>query len=161
MVIGAQQIQSEAWAKQAIDRLKHDGLTPSPNNYAVYYYYFVGTHPSLKAAVDAVVAHHGALDQTHCDEIFVRHLGVEAEHKAINETNTVIEQEISRVLKVIDQASAGTSQFTESLDNFSGQLNAAPSLENIREAVTNIVHETRTIAKQNERLASQLSEATQ
>jgi diguanylate cyclase len=161
VVIGAQQLQSQTWFKQTADRLIRDGLTPTPNNYAVYYYYFAGTNPALKTAVDGILAHENALSQTHCDELFLRYLGIEAEQKAISHTNTVIEQEITRVLGAIDQAASGTSQFTESLDNFSGQLNSTASLEGIREAVTKIVTETRTITQQNERLATQLSEATQ
>lgn len=161
MVIGAQQLQANAWSKQTTERLVRDGLAPTPNNYAVYYYYFAGTNPGLTAAIETALAQDGVLTQQRADEIYLRHLGVEAEHRALSETNAVIEKEISKVLNVIDQASSGTSQFTESLDNFSGQLTASASLESIREAVTAIVSETRTIAKQNERLSSQLSEATQ
>jgi diguanylate cyclase len=161
VVISAQQIKAEEWAKLALDHLKKDKLAAVPNNYAVYYYYFSGTNPGLKTAIDTILAQNGALTQAHCDEIFMRYLGVEAEHQAISETNAIIEQEVSRVLKVIDQAASGTSHFTQSLDNFSGQLTNSSSLENVREAVTKIVAETKAISKQNERLAAQLSEATQ
>lgn len=161
MVIGAQQLQSQTWFKQTADRLIHDGLAPTPNNYAVYYYYFAGTNPGLKTAVEGILTQDGGLSQLQCDELFLRYLSVEAEQKAISHTNNIIEQEITRVLGVIDQAASGTNQFTESLDNFSGQLSGGTSLEGIREAVTKIVAETRSIAQQNEKLSSQLTEATQ
>ncbi len=161
MTIGVQKSQVTTWGKQAMDRLLQDGLTPTPNNYAVYYYYFAGTNPGLKATVDTVLTHENRLTQAHCDELFLRHLGVESEQKALLQTNNVIEQEISRVLKVIDQATQGTDQFNQSLTQFSGEINSSDSLEHIREAVTKIVTETRTVAQQNERLSSQLSDATQ
>ncbi len=161
MAAGAQKLQADAWSRQVIERLKRDGLAATPNNYAVYYYYYAGTNPRLKTEIDALADQNEVLTQSQCDEIFQNHLSVEVEHKILKETNVAIEEEISRVLSVIDKAASGTNQFTQSLDSFSGQLTESVSLDQIREAVTKVVTETRVISRQNEHLASQLAETTQ
>jgi len=153
--------QSDQFAIKAFERLKHDNLEPTPNNYAIYYYYFSGTNPGLKMAIDVLISHQGSLTQENCNELYTTHLGLDAEFRVLQHTNTAIETEVNRVLEVIDKASAGTSQYNESLDAFSGELEHSPSLENIRSSVTKMKDETVSIIKQNERLTIQLGAATQ
>lgn len=161
MVVGAQQIQSDTWAKQAIDRMKRDGLAPTPNNYSVFYYYFAGTNPNLKMAMDLLLSQQQTLTQEQCDALHQSHLGIDAEHKILKDTNNAIEAEITRVMEMIDNAAGNTSEFSKSLDTFSGKLTTSVSLDQVRDAVTKVVTETRTITAQNERLAAQLAQTTQ
>ncbi|HEU0117332.1 MAG TPA: diguanylate cyclase [Alphaproteobacteria bacterium] len=154
-------MQADLWAKQAFERLKHDGLAPTPNNYSVFYYYYAGTNPNLKMAVDQLMESQTNLTQEQCNMLFQSHLGIDAEHKVLKETNAAIEAEVSRVLEMIDNAASGTTEFGKQLDNFSGKLNVSNSLEQVREAVTKVVSETRTMTAQNERLAGQLAQTTQ
>ncbi|MDX2028285.1 MAG: GGDEF domain-containing protein [Alphaproteobacteria bacterium] len=161
MVKGAEQHHADKWARQAMEHLKRDGLPPTPPNYAVYYYYYSDSNPNLKMAMDMLLGQYNELNQQQCSDLYQTHLGLEAEQKILKETNAAIEAEINRVLGVIDAAASGTNQFSKTLDTFSGKLTTSSSLDQIREAVTKVVAETRAITKQNERLASQLAQTTQ
>jgi diguanylate cyclase len=141
--------------------MRRDGIQPTPENYAVYYSYYAGSNANLTMAIDLLWEQHGALTQQQCFELYTSHLGLEAEHKTLKDTSTAIETEISNVLKVIDAATSGTAQFGKTLDSFSGKLTASDSLEQIREVVTKVANETRVIAKQNERLQTQLAQTTE
>jgi diguanylate cyclase len=156
-----QHYNSDHCALKAFERLKHDGLEPTPNNYAIYYFYFSGTNPNLKMAIDILISQQGLLTQENCNELYVAHLGLDAEYRILQDTNAAIEAEITRVLDSIDKATSGTTQYHETLDAFSGELNRSVSLENIRAAVSKVASETLSIIKQNERLTTQLGAATQ
>jgi diguanylate cyclase len=156
-----QNTQSDQFAIKAFERLKHDHLEPTPNNYAIYYYYYAGTNPGLKMAVDVLIAHQGSLTQENCNELYITHLGLDAEFRVLQQTNTAIETEVNRVLEVIDRAGVHTNLYNQSLDAFSGELARTPSLENIRSSVTKMKDETVSVIKQNERLTIQLGAATQ
>jgi len=110
--------------------------------------------------MDLLWEQHGALTAQQCADLFTTHLGLEAEHKLLKEANVAIESEIKNVLKVIDQASSGTAEYGKTLDHFEGKLSGSHSLEQIREVVTKVANETRVIAKQNERLQTQLAQTT-
>ena len=84
----------DLWAKEAIDHLRQDGLSPTPDNFAVYYAYHSDTNPNLKMAMAALVEQYGKLAQTQCTDLFLAHLSLEAESKVIQTTTNSIAEEI-------------------------------------------------------------------
>ena len=161
MVIGAEYYQAEKCARQALERLLRDGLSPTPNNFAIFYFYYAESNPNLKMAIDLLLSQKEPLTQQQCDDLYQTHLGLEAEHKILKETNDTIEAEITRVLAAVDATVSGTNEYSKTLDTFSGKLAASVSVDQVREAVAKVVLETRTMVKQNERLSTQLAQATQ
>lgn len=153
--------QTEVWATQALDRLKQDGLAPIPENFAVYYGYFSGNDPNLQMAVNVLLEKFGHLSQQQCSELHQIHLGLEAEHHVLQETNQTIEAELSRMMNMLDQNIAGASKYNQSLNTFSGTLASTSSLEDLRGAVAKIAQETRVVVEQNQRLHTQLAKSTE
>lgn len=153
--------QLEKWGRLAFDHLLKDGLPPTPNNYSVFYHYYADSNPNLKMAVDLLLSQHDKLNQQQCDDLYRTHLGLEAEHKTLRDANAAIEIEIGKVLAAIDASVSDANKFNKTLDTFSGKLQTSISLEQIREAVTKVVSETRIMSQQNERLQKQLSQTTQ
>lgn len=161
MAVGGEHHQVNGWAKQALEHLARDGLPPLPENYAVYYYYYAGSNANLKMSMDLLLQQNGALTQEQCKDLHMTHLGLEAERKVLKQANAAIEAELGKVMGVIDAASSGTEKFGQTLDHFSGKLSSINSLEQIRETVSKVAAETRTIAKQNERLHIQLAQTNE
>ena len=161
MVIGAEQHKAETLARQTIERLKADNRSPSPNNYALFYHYYSGLHPNLNMAIDMLLSQSGVITQQQCDDLFRTHLGLGEEHKILKQANDAIEAEVQRVLGMIDASTTNTNKYSKTLDSFSGKLEGSTSLDQIREAVTKVVGETRVMAQQNERLQQQLAQTTE
>lgn len=153
--------QPEQWAIKSLESLRRDGVRPNPNNYAIYYYYFAGTNPNLKMAIDMLLSQHGSLSQDNFTELYQAHLGIDAEQKMIRETSANVEAEVTRVLNVIDKTGRSSKEYTTNLDSFSGKLETSNSMDQIRDAVTRMAGETRAMAQQNERLSKQLAQTTQ
>jgi diguanylate cyclase len=144
-----------------MERLKRDNLEPSPENYAIYYTYFSETNPNLRMAVDVLLERFGRLSQQHCSELFQVYLGLEAEHRVLQETNNAIEAHLRELMSVLDQNVADTAQYNQSLSSFTGALQAAPSLEAIRASITKVAQETRVMVEQNQRLQKQLAKSSE
>lgn len=153
--------QTERWAKETIDSLTRDGLMPTPENYAVYYSFHSGSNPNLKMSMDALLAQFGGLEQQQCTELYQAHLSLEAEHRVLNSTSASIDEELKRVMGVIDQTNTGAKQYGQELNTFSGTLQHQVPLEQIRAAVARVANETRVMAEQNQRLHTQLAQSTQ
>jgi diguanylate cyclase len=156
-----QKALAEKWAHDALEHMLRDGIVPMPDNFAVYYAYYSGADGNLKMAMDALLTQFGRLNQMQCSAIHQAHLGLDAEHKALNTTTSSIENELSRVMLVIDRTKDDTQKYDKTLHTFSGSLQQTSSLDQIRAAVSRVASETRAMAEQNQRLHSQLTQSTQ
>lgn len=161
MTTEEEKIQSDRWAREALEHLSRDGLTPVPDNFAVYYAYHSGTNGNLKMAMDALLTQFGRLNQQQCSSLFQSHLSLEAEHTVLTTATSNIESEINRVMLAIDQTSSGAQKYDSTLTSFSGSLQSSSSLDQIRLAVAKVASETRSMAEQNKRLHNQLTQSTQ
>jgi len=149
------------WGHKALERLKLYGLLPSPENYSVFYHYFMGVNAELKTAVDTILEKKPALSQAECTKLYDSHLGLYAEHKFLQQTSEAVGTELKTVLTAIQEAVQGSSRYATTLDTFSGKLTSTDSLEQIRDAVLRVLDETKTMSSQNQQLQAQLSETTE
>ena len=152
---------SESCAKAAMELLLKNAIDPTPDNYAVFYAYFSEEEPNLQMSMAGLLEKYGAITQEQCTELYTAHISLDAENKVLQTTSSSIEGEIKNMMGVLTQTTTGAKQYNQTLDNFSGDLKAPTSVEQIRAAVTRVADETRVMAEQNQRLHSQLSESTQ
>lgn len=153
--------QVESWAADAIAFLRAHNLLPLPDNFAVAYSYVGESNPNLKMAVDLLLSQFGHPTQAHFTELYNAYLGLEAEYRVFREANANIESELKRVMATLDQSKENTSQYSETLDSFRGDLEQEQSIADLRKAVNRVMEETRVISTQNQKLQSQLAQSTQ
>jgi diguanylate cyclase len=149
---------ADDWANKTLARLKEHSLFPNPENFAVFYYYYAGKNPALKIAIDQ---QGDKLSNSICAELYVQHLGIEAEQKSLRETNAAIEKELQHVMAAIGASAKNSQNFNQTLTNVSGELEKPLPLEDIKKLVARMAQETRAVAEQNDRLQQQLSASTQ
>jgi diguanylate cyclase len=149
------------WARATVARLEKDGLTPSPENYALFYAYYAGRLPDLNKTVDGLAHQFGGLSQEQCVDVYSKHLGVEAERKALTDANSALDVELRKVMTLLNEAATGTKTFDKTLTSFNGELAAPKSIEQLKAVVARVANETKTIADQNVKLQKQLTESTQ
>ncbi len=155
------QDNSKDFAELALEELAKAGLNPTPDNFSVYYNYFSDSNPNLKMAMDMLLEQYGKLNQTQCTDLFLAHISLDAESKVLQTTSTSIEGEIKKMMGVLTKSATDTKQYNQTLDAFSGDLQAPTSLDQIQGAVSRVANETRIMAEQNQRLHTQLSQSTQ
>ncbi|MBI1274040.1 MAG: diguanylate cyclase [Alphaproteobacteria bacterium] len=149
------------WARATVARLEQEELQPTPENYSLFFAYYSGRMPGLNQAIDKLTARHGSLSQEQCGDLYTAHLGMEKEQQVLEETNTALDVELRKVMSLLDQANTGTRSFDKTLTNFSGELQAPRSIDQLRAVVKRVATETKVISDQNVKLQKQLSESTE
>lgn len=157
----AVQDNPDQWAKLAMDLLRADNLSPTPNNFAVFYAYASGKNPNLNMSVDTLLMKNGHVTQGMCTELFLTFISLDAENKALQTISSSIEDEIRNVMGVLSKSQSEAQKFDQTLSSFSGELKDTASLDQIKAAVSRVADETRMMAEQNQRLHAQLSQSTQ
>jgi diguanylate cyclase len=153
--------QHKEWGAKAFERLLRENLPPSPENYALFFCYFANRIPDLNMSIDELTKQFGSVPQEQCNNLYTAHLGVEAERKALEKANAVLDGEMQKIMTLVDQTHQGTDRFGKTLDSFTGHLNAPPDLDRLKLVVGKVAQETKMIAEQNMRLQTQLSQSTQ
>ncbi|MGB4100485.1 MAG: diguanylate cyclase [Alphaproteobacteria bacterium] len=166
ILVGAVQLsgtieQHKEWGQKAFDRLLRENLPPSPENYALFFCYYAHRIPDLNMSIDELEKQFGSVSQEQCNNLYTAHLGVEAERRSLEKANLVFDDEMHKILGLMDQTHQGTDRFGKTLDNFTGHLNAPPDLERLKTVVGRVAQETKIITEQNTRLQVQLSQSTQ
>ncbi len=136
-----------------------DGVPPTPRNYSVYYEYASGRNFDLNDAYDKAAAR-GKITQQLCDEFFYKYVVSDTEKNFLEGANKVLNEELAKVLSLLNASAQGTDRFEENLDIFSGKLQNADSVEILREAVKKITEETQLVTEQNEKLQEELAETS-
>jgi diguanylate cyclase len=153
--------QHKDWGLKAFERVVKENLPPSPENYALFFAYYAHNIPDLNMSVDELCKQFGSVTQEQCNDLFTAHVGVEAERKALERANAILDAELRKVVQMLDQANQGTDRFGKTLDHFTGQLNTSPELNALKDIINRVSQETRMITDQNVRLQNQLSQSTQ
>jgi diguanylate cyclase len=155
MAVGGESHQAALWSQNALERLAKDGIAPIPRNYDVYYHYFAGDMPLLNASFEAITKMTPSL----CSELYDKYLLV-GDASYFTDANSIIDNEIKKVMQLLNASTKGTHDFDANLSNFTGELAGAKSLDVLRDAVEKITVETRTVAAQNQKLQNELATTT-
>nr|HVY12178.1 GGDEF domain-containing protein [Alphaproteobacteria bacterium] len=148
-------------AKAAMLRLESLGLPPTPKNFALMYAYASGRAPAVKETVDEAIRK-GGLNSEHARDIYDMHMGDNGDQSdAIDRNMRAMNEELAKVMQMMASADAGTSQFSQTLNTFSGDLAKPLSVEQIRATVSKVVTETKVIAQKNQALQEKLAASSQ
>lgn len=152
--------KASEYAKSAMLRMEFLGLPPIPDNYALLYAYASGRLPEIKSIVDDAVRK-GGLSTEQAKLIHEKHMGLGQEKKELEDNIKSLTEELSRVMQVISEARHGTTQFTQTLNSFSGDLGKPMSVDELRATVSKVAAETKAMAAQNQQLQEKLQQSTQ
>jgi diguanylate cyclase len=152
--------KASEYSKLALLRLEFLGLPPTPSNYALLYAYTSGRLPEVKGVIDEAVRK-GGLSSEQAKALYDKHLSGENEKQVLESNVKALSEEMGRIMQVIGQTRAGTSQFHTTLDKFTSNLGKKLSVDELRAAVNQVAEETRAIAQHNQKLQEQLAESSQ
>ncbi|MBI3420427.1 MAG: GGDEF domain-containing protein [Proteobacteria bacterium] len=152
--------KASEYAKAALLRLEFLGLPPTPQNFSLMYAYASGKVPEIKSVMDEAVRK-GGLSGDQARAIYERHMGAGSEREAVDRSVKALNEELARVMSMVQSANVGTSQFSQTLNSFSGEIAKPMSVEEIRATVSKVMQETKTIAQQNQQLQAKLEQSAQ
>ncbi|HRJ60683.1 MAG TPA: diguanylate cyclase [Azospirillaceae bacterium] len=148
-------------ARRAVQRLAEERLAPNPENFTIWYAYYSGQFPDLARAIDLAQRDGAALTQTHCDEIYKRFFSLDSESQAIRDTSERARAALSKIMELLETVGAETNRYGDRLAGLSGELDQPLAIDDLRAMVAALAAETVTIVERQNRLQSQLFDASQ
>lgn len=114
--------------RRALPLMSRQAAGLHPISYAVWYDYVAQTNPELKAAVDALIARDGQLDETSTRELFKRHVA-DIDPDTAQRMAEGFAQVLSGMAQTARAADDQTASFGQSLGKLSAELQAGAAPE--------------------------------
>jgi diguanylate cyclase len=145
----------------ALDRIKKDGLVPTPEIYELWFCYYGRTNTDVVRAVDALVDSNHTITDATCHEIYQRFLSDLRNEEMVRRAGEQIQTTIHDVAGAVQDVQSATSDYGQTLNEFSDKIATAKSPEEIKAVLSIASSKTKKMLAQNQLLESQLEKSTQ
>jgi diguanylate cyclase len=153
--------EAQAISRRALEMMGQHQIPANPVNFTLWYSYFIGSPPGLKAEVDKIWAEGGAVDGDLSATLFARFFGDGEPGEKIAEAGLAIEAQLEQVLSYLGEASADTSGFGEKLADLSVDLVKGAETGDVGAVVRSILLETQKIVTKSKAMEQKLSESSE
>lgn len=143
-------------ASRAMDRIHELGLRAVPPTFTVWYAYFSGTFPDLTRAIDIVVSNRQTITDEHCADLYRSFFGIEVEQAAVRSAGDQLLMSIESVMASLAAAGNDATRYGAVLEDATGKLSIAATLEQIRSMIGGVAAETARMVQKNQALQSEL-----
>lgn len=151
---------AQALCSRAVALMTEHDIPATPENYAVWYAYCVGSHPELSQMLDILISNHASFTPERNDELHARFFSTKSHSDALVDTGQKLEQAMGKVVKLLGEAGADTNAYGRRLADLSGDLAAGDSIAEVQTTVRSLIRETRGILIKNQELENRVERST-
>lgn len=144
-------------AVKALERIEELDLSPTPENYELWYKYYDGD-AELVGAIDKFS---DKINEAVCSKIYRRFLQSSSHEEAIRKVSDQLQQALAEIAGLFKSVKSATNEYGDTLDGASVKIENASSLDDLSEVVSEMVQSTKKVVEYNKSLESQLSNSTQ
>ncbi len=153
--------QSVEIASKALLAMRDNGVPANPDNFAVWYTYVSGKFPDLTKAVREIIEGPSGFTPEVNGGLFERFFGKANEAAAVEQTSAQIQDTLTRVMSMLDEAGRGTAEFGDKLEEAGGRLAEGPKdVGQLQSVLGEMLDETRRMADRNRELEGQLKDSS-
>lgn len=153
--------KASKFALAAIKRLNEHGVAPNPINFAIWYEYFAGKNHDLKKTVDALSSNGSTPDTVDYADLYDRFIIAGANMARDREWSDRIEAVTERIVSALTASGSETEEYGAALKSFSGGLESAGNLDQIRGLVADIITETDSMDARTKELYSRVNASSE
>jgi diguanylate cyclase len=154
--------QAETFTRSALVRMAELKIASTPENFAVWYEYFVGTRPDLNKAIDLLLEKRREFTSVLSDELYERFFGATAQDTALRLVSDGLGETVREVQTLVGDAGAEAKTYGRALVNITGEVTRdAASPERLQGVVRRLLIETQTAIERNAVLEQNLKSSAE
>ncbi len=143
--------------RKAVPQMSALGIPVTPDNYAVWYEYFLGADLDLCRAIDRLMSNEVTFTTEVCAGLYKNFIQ-EQSPETIQNVQIETQILINSLLKKIAQMSEGTETFSGALRNLENELEQEPDVETLEVLIDGIADHVSKVMEANQQLDSSLKE---
>lgn len=153
--------QAEEHGQAAHGLLQAHGIPATPSNYEVSYCYASGAKPELNAEIDALVKGEKGLTTEAIADLFARFCSQDSSSDTLGRATASIEEQISKVLSLIDTSASDTKEYSETLKNYGESLDGPDAGAELKKVLSAVLEDTKKMQAKTQALNSELNASSE
>jgi diguanylate cyclase len=152
--------RSRRFAQTALEHMARFDIAPTPENFTVWYHYYSGESPALRRAMDILISNHQDFSAETCADLYHRFFGLERQTITLRQLSSKIEAAVSAALGMLVSANKDARSYGEVLGESAAELDGGGNVTLVRDVVSRVIGETRSMIDRSDVLEKQLSQST-
>lgn len=153
--------QAKKHSQAAHDLLQGHGIPATPSNYEVSYCYTASLNPELKSEIDALIDSGKSLTTDIVADLYARFCADGASSDTLGRATASIEEQITKVLGLIDNSATDTQEYSESLKNYGESLTGPDAGAELKKVLSAVLDDTKKMQAKTQALNSELSASSE
>jgi len=146
-------------AKNVILNAAERSIPLTPENYQVWFEYFLGANPKLAARINELIASGKAFCQETNESLYTEYLNG-GEKEILQEVHKEAHKIFQSILQTTLSTSDLTSEYSSKMEEYSSKLDKAEGLTQIQTFIVDMINDTNNMAESTRQVTQQLEEAT-
>jgi len=146
-------------ARNVIMKTAERSIPLTPENYRVWFEYFLGTNQKLKASIDEMIASGNSFSQEINERLYTEYL-IGDKKEILQEVQKETRKLFQNIFQTTLSTSDLTSNYSAKMKSYSNKLDKAKDLTQIRNFILDIIKDTNDVAESSRQLNQQIEEAT-
>lgn len=155
-----QREKAKELSSAAFDRIQKEGLSPTPENYELWYVYFGDAHPEVVRAIDLLVANNYPITDDECRDIHVRFLSDIKEKEQVRITGDKVQATIKKVKTIVNNVKEATTEYNSALEDVTAKLGKKATQEDIESILHKVRTSTQSMVEHNQKLENELERSS-
>lgn len=150
----------QKYAARANALMQEHGVAPTPENYAVWFYYAQGKNKELAHEVEHIIANKLKFTGDVCGYLYNKHVVSSRNQKVLDGAALSAQKVLLEVLRVVNDFSGETESYNKGVDQYMDRISHFED-ENVKEIFKELVHATADLKKSGEKIQKKLVESKQ
>lgn len=152
--------RSTELSKEALERVKRDGLIPAPHNYELWYVFYANLNPDLKKEITERLKTTAKLSESDCVMLYDKYLSDKRHQEMFQRAGDQIHSTLQDVSGLMNNVRAATTEYSGTLEGVTTKLTSAKTPEDLQHIMKSVVADTTKMMEQNRKLEEQLDKSS-
>jgi len=153
--------REQALAKTAFGLMTDWSVTPTPDNFELFYTYADGRHPELSKIIEGMIANRAPFTEPLLHELRARFLAREQAATTMAEVGSTISGMLDAVMGKLAKAGKDASEYGKTLSAASGELDSGKSPAAVGKMIERLIGATQAMESRAKTLENELQRSSQ
>jgi diguanylate cyclase len=153
--------QALEYAQASLDKIRKEGLSPTPDIFELWYVYYSGQSPEAARAIDLLFTNKQEITDERCKELYQRFLSEDKDEEIVRRAGDQINSTIKNVTGAVRNVRSATTEYSNKLGGISLQIENLEDPAKLKDVLSNVMDDTDKMIQQNQQLENQLDKSSE